>query len=68
MSGVQAEVQHMGDPGDGISGLPGFEKDAGLDAKWTHRDPYPSWPFGRVRPRELAKWIKANNPVEEALL
>jgi hypothetical protein len=28
------------------------------DASWKHTDPYPTWPFTRVNPKELAKWGK----------
>lgn len=33
-----------------------------MDTKdWHHKMPYPTWPFGRVCPKELAKWSKQNS-------
>lgn len=39
-----------------------------INTKWKAGDPYPTWPFTRVRPEELAKHMQRQQPDDEALL
>lgn len=33
-----------------------------LKRQWNASLPYPEWPFGAVKPKELAKWVRKNAP------
>lgn len=35
-------------------------------AKWKHTDPYPTWPFTRVKPSEMQKYLAKNQKQEDA--
>ena len=38
-----------------------------LKKEWNASLPYPSWPFGVVDPKELAKWSRRNKIKDDAL-
>lgn len=39
-----------------------LENSPNYDPTWKASDPYPSWPFTRVRPEELEKFGRLNTP------
>lgn len=40
-----------------------------MTTPWKHTQPYPTWPFTLVPPKELVQYMRAKQPpIEEALL
>jgi hypothetical protein len=59
-------MEHMGDTGGRVPRVSGDAGAASVNTKWTQKDPYPDWPFTRVRGSELLKLM--NSEIEEALI